>query len=359
MELCDCSLKEYILDLPISPHQEYCTSQKDAFPEKARAYFKCESKIPLCLELLYQTANGLKYLHDKNIVHCNIQASNVLLIRISECKIVAKLSGFRHSKEVSPQNFKANDIYDFGNLIYYTLTKGCHCFSTAKKCQHFREQCFEMEEKLPWPIQKDLDCFAGSTEQKITLINLVKQMVTQEPNDRLTIDEVLYHPAFYYPKVKLQFLLTVYESLKKFYSTPDNPLTQKIDAIKIQFDPKTDFKGRPYFFKSSAKQPRKKQWLGNFDDIGNVCVLLKALRDKVAHCRDGDHGNVPRQFEIDFKVTFDDFDSAKFVDIIVAKPYPHLLVNLYNICKGNEDGYAAGFYPPNRTILPELNHKYP
>ena len=361
MELCDCNLEEYVQDFAISPQQKYCAFQEDASPQKAQAYFKCKSKIPLGLELSYQIANGLKYLHDNDIIHHNIQASNVLLIRFSQRKIVAKLSGFRYSEKVSFQNSKADDIYDLGSLIYYTLTKGHGCFSTTKKKQYFQKQRVGMAKKIPWFIQDDLDCSAASTEQKITSMNLIIQMVTQEPNHRLTIDKVLYHPAFYYPELKLQFLLTVYESLKKFYSDSENPLARKIDEINIQFDPKKDFKGRPYFFESSPKQQGKERWLGNFSDIGNVYALLKALRDKVAHCRDGEFGNVPRQFEVDFEVKYDRYNPAKFVDIIVATPYPHLLVNLYNIYNenDNEHGYAANFYPPNTTILLKLNHEYP
>ena len=94
MELCDCNLEEYVQDFAISPQQKYSAFQEDVSPQKAQAYFKCKSKIPLCLELSYQIANGLKYLHDNDIIHHNIQASNVLLIRFSQRKIVAKLSGF-------------------------------------------------------------------------------------------------------------------------------------------------------------------------------------------------------------------------------------------------------------------------
>ena len=158
---------------------------------------------------------------------------------------------------MSFQNSKADDIYDLGSLIYYTLTKGHGCFSTTKKKQYFQKQRVGMAKKIPWFIQDDLDCSAASTEQKITSMNLIIQMVTQEPNHRLTIDKVLYHPAFYSPELKLQFLLTVYESLKKFYSDSENPLACKIDEINIQFDPKKDFKGRPYFFESSQNNKAK------------------------------------------------------------------------------------------------------
>ena len=82
-----------------------------------------------------------------------------------------------------------------------------------------------------------------------------------------------------------------------------------------------------------------------FTFSGHEVVLLKALRDKVAHARDHRDGDVPERFKEDFRVTYDSYHPAKFVEVFVTKFYPNLLIDLYNIYKGNEYGCIVDFYP--------------
>ena len=186
-----------------------------------------------------QTAQGLKFLHDNNIVHGDIKASKVLLRFTSQNKTVDKLGGFRRSKQLQSahyfwNNWKSNDISDLGSLIYKAVTEGKYIPYTDKERSLFftSGQCSPAEDLPPY-VEEEMSCFTANKEQKITTVDLVKRMVNHNPTKRLTVDEVLYHPAFYTPKKKLEFLLKVYESMKRFEKNNNNSLTQKInDAVK-------------------------------------------------------------------------------------------------------------------------------
>jgi len=67
-----------------------------------------------------------------------------------------------------------------------------------------------------------------------------------------------------------------------------------------------------------------------------------ALRNYVAHACD-DEKEKPERFISDFKVSYDSYNSTKFLEVFVTNCYPKLLVGLYNCYKGSD--YATKFYP--------------
>ena len=115
MEVGDGNLEEFILELDVLPLKQLYS--EDHQKTKSTKYFKDNScnDLPLRLDLLHQTARGLKYLHDNCIIHRNVQPSNVLLSRTSQNKTVAKLGGFQHSRKWTRkthlQNSKLVEIF--------------------------------------------------------------------------------------------------------------------------------------------------------------------------------------------------------------------------------------------------------
>ncbi len=85
-----------------------------------RNYINCDdrlidSKMPSDIEALCQMANGLDYIHSKNVVHRDIKPDNVLI----SPSYILKISDFGFSKPTAPTgSFSANSGPQ-GTRIYY------------------------------------------------------------------------------------------------------------------------------------------------------------------------------------------------------------------------------------------------
>ena len=77
-------------------------------------------EVKLLWNILWQCLSGLKYLHEKNIVHKNIFKKNILL---TENKIV-KLNNIKYSFLKDDQaKTKTNDIYDLSQALKFLLNE--------------------------------------------------------------------------------------------------------------------------------------------------------------------------------------------------------------------------------------------
>ena len=82
-EVGDGNLEKFVCKKDILPLKQLYFGNKQKIA--AKKHFKRNSTdFSLSLDLLHQTAQGLKYLHDNRILHRTIQPSNVLLIRNSQ-----------------------------------------------------------------------------------------------------------------------------------------------------------------------------------------------------------------------------------------------------------------------------------
>ena len=365
-ELCDANLEDKITAKQVG---------------EKRIFFKppCSDNLPFHLDLLHQTAHGLKYLHDKRIIHCNIHPSNVLLTLTSQNQTVAKLGGFRYSKQLPDQKevfiswlettatfmarecheklwSRESDIFALGILMYYTLTNGEHPFdflsSPTRKINTIKETIINEEDAR---INED-HLTSETDEEKYTQSTMIRQMLNHNPEERLKIEEVLYHPTFYTAERKLEFFLKIRESLRKVWELEESSLKKKIEA-SIQgywknLAPEEMYRDYPYFITSYSKKNRKRLCgdSASEDDTVNLSNFLTTLRNKVVHACDDNRRN-NKQFKTDFEVTFDSYSAAKFVGF-VAKQYPKLLVDLYNTYKAynsSERSYekrlATKFFP--------------
>ena len=334
--------------------------------------------------LLHQTTQGLKYLHDKRIIHRNIHPSNVLLTLTSQTKTVAKLGGFRYSKLLPDQKEKdetvyistqeitvtfmaressneqrwsrESDIFALGILMYYTLTNNEHPFifpsATTSEISAIKKNTMNEEDAR---INKD-HLTSKTDEEKYTQSTSIRQMLNHKPEERLKVEDVLYHPTFYIAERKLEFFLKVRESIRKIWPHKQHPLKNKIEESIQEYwknlVPEEMYKVHEYFMNSYSKKKRKRlhRDFSSEDDTVNLSNFLTTLRNKVAHACDGAESN-NAEFKEDFGVTFDSYNPAKFVGF-VAKQYPKLLVDLYNSYKSYnssersfENRLATKFFP--------------
>ena len=298
--------------------------------------------------MLRQTAQGLKHLHDNDVIHRIIQPSNVFLIRTSQNKTVAKLGGFRYCKKCSSKKTddsakedktalmymasecnegiwsKKSDMFALGILIYYTLTEGDHPFEDPRP----RSAQSRVEVYIASNIKKqnsnlEKQRLDSDKEKRETQTAMIQQLIDHQPKRRLTVDEVLYHPTFYTPQRKLEFLLKVRESVKIIWHKKNHSLHKKIAEVlkNVEYDPKEVLKKHDYL--TDLKWEVNHGWQAIYS-CGGIKNLLNDLRNKVAHACDKPE-NIPPQFRKDFEVTYESFSHAKFVEIFVTAHFPKCL----------------------------------
>ena len=385
MELCDCNLKEYLNDSNIFPMAHLVTKSGRI---KARTYFNNVSSV---IDLLYDIALGLNYLHDKDILHCNIEPSNVFLIHISPSKILTKLGGFSHCTQLKKKKkqfkhskssygstslrymapecpdsdyiscTKSSDVYALGILMYFTITEG-------KEFPEIHEDKSGKNHKIFFTMLRSSENFPYSSEERITMISMIKHMIDYDQKERLTVEKVLCHPTFYTPHEKVKFLLRINEGIKnKGYR--NNPFAKEIQTILNCFDssltddravpqllefkliPEEIFKNHEYLLEKYLDEQTKNCKYKNtqttiwkcLDNSDNVSALLSGLRDKVVHACDKPP-RVPKLFEKNFKLSEDTYDAKKFLEVFLSQ-CPQLLIHLYKSFRNFEKfNIAKDFY---------------
>ena len=398
-ELCDGTLEEYVKNhtiVPLRINAALMLSKKPAnLPQKFQSYCKHQSEIglkPVIKDLLYQTVHGLRYLHANDIIHRKIQPSNILLIRVNEEKTVAKIGGFKYSKEQNSENGaspplndkaalnymanecfqgiwnKSTDVFAMGILFLFAMTGGKHPFEDdhALTNTNFEKRMKTGKSKNTSNLKALREQQTYTEEENITMVDMIKRMIDHDSNKRLTIEDVFHHPAFYNPEKKLQFLLKVNEGLKKL--PWDSDIREKVNyydarllndhaterQVKFEINENDVFRQHQYFLTRRFFESRgiKKPAIWKlFYEVINVESLLKALRDKIAHACDGIK-YVPRKFQEDFEVTEDNYSALKFFSVFIGNRFPQLLVHLYKVYKGSN--MAKEFYAVNDSKNTQL-----
>ncbi|KAL4482968.1 hypothetical protein ABPG74_018994 [Tetrahymena malaccensis] len=152
--------------------------------------------------ITYRLAEGLKYLHDKSIIHRDLKLGNVLLssdhqVKICDFGLAVRLNGNEQEKNticgtpnyISPEILNKQpygmkiDCWSFGCILYALIVghppfQGQDIVQTLKKVTS-QEQFFE----LPNNISDNL---------KDLLVNIINW----NQDSRFTIDQILMHPFY-------------------------------------------------------------------------------------------------------------------------------------------------------------------
>ena len=156
--------------------------------------------------LMFQIANGLKYLHKYGIVHRDLKPDNIMMTEQSE-KGILKIMDFGLSKIVGPNDTlhegygtlsyvapevllrtpynKEIDMWSMGIILYQMLC-GKLPFTGNKEEIIAKKIVFE-------PLEFDEDLWELRSRK---VIDLIKKCLEKEPEDRIKIDEFLNHPWF-------------------------------------------------------------------------------------------------------------------------------------------------------------------
>ena len=158
--------------------------------------------------IIYQIAQGVKYLHKFGIVHRDLKPDNIMIIPKTENNdMIIKIMDFGFSKIVSKeekltegfgtlyyaapeliQNLPYNieiDLWSLGVIIYYIFT-GCYPFNGKIED--------EIEEKI---LEENVEFKDGEWEVISEQVqDLIIKCLEKNPEERITIDEFINHPWF-------------------------------------------------------------------------------------------------------------------------------------------------------------------
>ena len=179
------------------------------------------SKDPLAVEILYNTCLAISFLHQEEIVHCDIKPHNILkfgnvfkLCDFGTCVIISsqmKYGMMGTTKYSSPEMLlsngwdKSTDIWSLGCLFHEVLT-GKHFVSsiqrdeieyrtrTAKAIQVWRESLgdkVELSQKLRTIKHLPINYILTGTPNELVL-----NMTKYNPHERYNIDRVMQNKWF-------------------------------------------------------------------------------------------------------------------------------------------------------------------
>nr|XP_039258501.1 serine/threonine-protein kinase/endoribonuclease IRE1-like [Styela clava] len=178
--------------------------------------------------LLIQLCHGLKYIHDNQIAHRNLTPGNVLLsldgknikimdfgiskkFALDEKKIITRSTGFNGTlgwvaSEMCSDNrskgFEAwvkADIYSLGLLIYYIFTDGKHPYEGDANDKH---QGIKNKKPPDFSFIENSEKF----HDRYLLIDILKAMLSHEPDARPGITQILQHCITWDAVKKMSFI---------------------------------------------------------------------------------------------------------------------------------------------------------
>ena len=151
-------------------------------------------------KIIFQVVSALRYCHRKNIIHRDIKPENIVLLLDGTVKLIDFGWSCVYDDNDPPDEKSGTTIYNPPEML-----RG-ECYDYAVDVWQVGVLMYELlSSKLPFdgPSEK-------KTKEKImrckprypkyfsdTLVDLLKSILTPEPSERISLDEITLHPWFY------------------------------------------------------------------------------------------------------------------------------------------------------------------
>ncbi|OII73647.1 protein kinase [Cryptosporidium ubiquitum] len=249
------------------------------------------------LFIFLQIVLGVKYLHDNNIIHCDIKSNNVILFSNG----MVKLSDFGISNILSSNKDEFNKSERFSNLliqgsIYYLAPEIYSNMQHDKKSDYWSIGClllelcslervfrkYSMQEMIIFSVKNEdqfkkevnnhIEMYGVNKRYSQDLVNIIKGLLNPNPEERLNIDKLFQSNKYILNFINM-FLNTCkhkhwnqFNSICKELSTYTTQFTNerdKVDILKHPFwikqDVDTENKNSKFFLKQSLDEWFKSQ----------------------------------------------------------------------------------------------------
>jgi serine/threonine protein kinase len=204
MEICECNLSKWFTDYP-----------------KNREYNRC-------IEMFNGITNGLKYIHEKNIIHRNLNPNNVL-IKNGMCKVadfglsVETNDERSHSSGVGNIIYAAPEVfgrhYDFKVDIYSLGCIFCEFFTEFNSNELRKSALANITVRIPENF------FIKISDYNTRAKKLLKKMIDDNPINRPSMDFITSECSFIRNRLKNLPSSGFSRSLYRFYRLLiDDPL---------------------------------------------------------------------------------------------------------------------------------------
>ncbi len=289
------------------------------------------------LEWMKESCEGLKTLHQMNIVHTAVEPKNILISYPDENgKRRAMLTNIRMNKKnfsnnlesiswapfeaeeaiKNNENFRATikgDIFSMGCVIYFVLSKGQYPFGNGINRLFDRKATLNTQEINP------------------TYADLIESMVKFDDSERPTIEEVLIHPTFWLSEKKLQFFTDIKDVLfakdasnmntKDFINEQQNVI-KDIEGKKQQIILQGDDWLKELGPKIEGYETNKKKNKIGDKKSKSVIELINYIRNKDQHFNELEKGVREKFGET----------TESYITYFLDK-FPSLLIHTYNATK--------------------------
>ncbi|KAI3797162.1 hypothetical protein L1987_32415 [Smallanthus sonchifolius] len=310
LERCICSLHDLILSQTTSTVQLQLTMEvfKDFKLWKPNGY-----PSPELLKVMRDTVTGLAHLHELGIIHRDLKPQNVLIRKDSSsmsakvsdmgiskrlpadmCCLTKSATGYGSSGWQAPEQLRnerqtrAVDLFSFGCLLFFCITGGRHPFGDMLE----RDLNIVNDRKDLFLVDNIPEAF-----------HLISNLLHPDPDFRPKAAEVIHHPLFWDPEMRLSFLRDASDRVELEDRETDSDLLKALENIgTVGLGGKWDEKLDNILLSDIGRYRKYK-----YDSVRD---LLRVIRNKLNHYRELPKeirdvlGPVPTGFESYFSSRF-------------------------------------------------------